>query len=219
MQHRRERWGRSPRILTEPADVDPHCCEGDGVAAREGGSPSRALRARAALPIRDRGSFRASAGRTRHAVTAHGTERSCGPRGGSTNSATEESPKCPGRVTGRVANSGLACFWRWTPPDSASTVIAGQVLLPLYSSAHCRGVSVSSYVLNTCTRTPPRLNSRKYKLSACTQNCLSDVKRDETELVDLGKLRVRQARTRGQGVMRRCFIRIGSVGLSLAQTE
>ena len=34
---------------------------------------------------------------------------------------------------------------------------------------------MSSYVLNTCTRTPPRLNSRKYKLSACTQNCLSDV--------------------------------------------
>ena len=27
---------------------------------------------------------------------------------------------------------------------------------------------MSSYVLNTCTRTPPRLNSRKYKLSACT---------------------------------------------------
>ena len=27
---------------------------------------------------------------------------------------------------------------------------------------------MSSYVLNTCTRTPPRLNSRRYKLSACT---------------------------------------------------
>ena len=35
---------------------------------------------------------------------------------------------------------------------TAALVTAGQVLLPLYSSAHCRGVSVLSYVLITCTR-------------------------------------------------------------------
>ena len=48
-------------------------------------------------------------------------------------------------------------------------------------------------------------------LDACATNLSQQLR--------LGRLRVRQTRSRGQGVIRRCFIRVGSDGLSLAQTE